>query len=68
MSEISTRVYNRIKKDNEILNERCTRYFKDIKIYKEFNEKLVQENLKLEEEILNLRRLIKVYENRKDRA
>ena len=64
MSEISTRQLNRIKKDNEILNERASRYMKEIKVYKLFNDKLVKENLKLEEEIMNLRRLIKVYETR----
>ena len=66
MSEISTRTYNRIKKDNEILFDRADRYMKEIKVYKEFNEKLVKENLKLEEEILTLRRILKAYENRKN--
>lgn len=66
MPVISTRYVNRIKKDNEILNDRCNRYMKDIRVYKEFNDKLVDENLKLENEILNLRRLIKVYEDRKN--
>lgn len=64
MSEISTRMINRVKKDNEILKDRCERYFRDIKVYKEFNDKLLKENLKLEEEIMNLRKMIKIYETR----
>lgn len=64
MSEISSRMINRIKKDNEILKDRAERYLRDLRVYKEFNDKLVNENLKLEEEILNLRKMIKIYENR----
>lgn len=64
MSETSTRMINRIKKDNEILKDRAERYLRDLRVYKEFNDKLVNENLKLEEEILNLRKMIKIYENR----
>lgn len=64
MSEISSRMINRIKKDNEILKERAERYIRDLRVYKEFNDKLVNENLKLEEEIINLRKMIKIYENR----
>lgn len=64
MSEISSRMINRIKKDNEILKDRAERYLRDLRVYKEFNDKLVNENLKLEEEIINLRKMIKIYENR----
>lgn len=68
MSEISTRLVNRIKKDNEILKDRSERYLRDLRVYKEFNDKLVEENLKLENEILNLRKIINIYENRQDRT
>ena len=64
MSEVSSRMINRIKKDNEILKDRSERYLRDLRVYKEFNDKLVNENLKLEEEIINLRKMIKIYENR----
>ena len=67
MSEISTRLVNRIKKDNEILKDRSERYLRDLRVYKEFNDKLIEENLKLENEILNLRKIINIYENRQDR-
>ena len=64
MGKYSDRYVYRVKKDNQLLNERCERYMKDLKIFKTFNDRLVQENLKLEEEILNLRKIVKAYENR----
>ena len=67
MSEVSSRLVNRIKKDNEILKDRSERYLRDLRVYKEFNDKLLEENLKLENEILNLRKMINIYENRQDR-
>lgn len=66
MSELDSRIINRIKKDNEILQDRAKRYLEEIKVYKEFNNKVVKENLHLEEEILNLRRILKAYETRKN--
>lgn len=68
MSKYSDRYVYRIQKDNELLKDRCNRYFKDLGIFKDFNSKLLQENLKLEKEILNLREIIKIYENRQDRV
>lgn len=68
MSKYSDRYVYRVMKDNEILKERCERYFKDINTYKEFNNKVVQENLNLEKEIINLRKIINIYEDRQDRV
>lgn len=68
MCKYSDRYVYRVMKDNEILKERCERYFKDINTYKEFNNKVVQENLNLEKEIINLRKIINIYENRQDRV
>lgn len=68
MSKYSDRYVYRVIKDNDILKERCERYFKDVNAYKEFNNKLLQENLKLEKEIINLRKMISIYENRQDRV
>lgn len=62
--EMSTRQIERIKKDNKILQERAERYLKDLKILKTWNDALIQENLNLETELINLRKIVKYYENR----
>ena len=57
----------RIKKDNKILEERAERYMREIRVYKVANDILVKENLRLENEILNLRKMIRYYENWENR-
>ena len=61
------RELERLKKDNKILQDRAERYMRDLDQWKKYYNLLVQENLKLESEILNLRKMINWYENRKDR-
>ena len=66
MTELS-RELERIKKDNNILQDRAERYMRDIQKYKEYYNLLIKENLKLENEILYLRKIVNYYENRENR-
>lgn len=65
MNEIS-RELERIKKDNHILQDRAERYMRDIHKYKEYYNLVIKENLKLENEILYLRKIVNYYENREN--
>lgn len=66
MTELS-RELDRIKKDNHILQDRAERYMRDIHKYKEYYNLVIKENLKLENEILYLRKIVNYYENRENR-
>lgn len=61
------RELERIKKDNKILQDRAERYMRDIHKYKEYYNLVIKENLKLENEILYLRKIVNYYENRQNR-